>query len=349
MNKILNMSRSSFDTLDSSSETIADEKLFDALYMIYISSTETSSAVNTVDVDFEQNLLDSNIYNDFITYSQRRFSLGSITNSHSLPTSHESEITLSGQNESIYLETQYCPTLIQLEREMESSNSSSVVHKDNIVNPHQFDEISWNYDQVKHNMWNANMAHEDALHSENPETCESPDMKAKLESSIKKDPLSSIFKRMDENIKFSKAENSFVCTDDDRLSLKTETNQVVQNESENRSKAPLRPLSAYNYFFRVERERILFGTEPDDDYSYTVDQQDRILREHWNHDRTAKRRHRKTHGKISFTELSKLVGKRWKTLPLSQKDFYKQTALRDLERFRCEMKSVKEIGSCSEV
>jgi hypothetical protein len=73
---------------------------------------------------------------------------------------------------------------------------------------------------------------------------------------------------------------------------------------------PIRPLSAYNYFFRDERERILHDRKgkqsQDRSLLYTKERQARSLNAHWNQDRTKRRRHRKTHGQVSFTQLSKL-------------------------------------------
>jgi hypothetical protein len=94
--------------------------------------------------------------------------------------------------------------------------------------------------------------------------------------------------------------------------------------------APLRALSAYNFFFRDERDRILHGGPMD----LTPAKQHRLLREHCCQDRTKKRRHRKTHGKIDFTTLSKLISKRWNKLPEEQKAFYRQVASLDWERYQ---------------
>jgi hypothetical protein len=112
---------------------------------------------------------------------------------------------------------------------------------------------------------------------------------------------------------------------------------------------PLRPLSAYNYFFRDERERIIrFGIkyEPANKCSYTPKHQDLLLHNHWNHDRAKKRVHRKSHGKITFTCLSKLVSKRWRSLSVDQKDFYKQIAAKDWKRYQLELQR-REMKSSS--
>jgi hypothetical protein len=94
--------------------------------------------------------------------------------------------------------------------------------------------------------------------------------------------------------------------------------------------APLRALSAYNFFFRDERNRILHGGPME----LTPAKQYRLLQEHCRQDRTKKRRHRKTHGMIDFTTLSKLISKRWKDLPEDQKDFYREVASLDWERYQ---------------
>jgi hypothetical protein len=46
--------------------------------------------------------------------------------------------------------------------------------------------------------------------------------------------------------------------------------------------------------FRDERDRLLYGGEMD----YTKEKAQALLNAHWNRDRTAKRKHRKTHGKV---------------------------------------------------
>jgi HMG (high mobility group) box len=108
---------------------------------------------------------------------------------------------------------------------------------------------------------------------------------------------------------------------------------------------PLRPLSAYNYFFRDERERILQNGEewnvivPSSFYS--KERQVASLQEHWDQDRTKCRRHRKTHGRVSFSKLSKLVSQRWKELPDEGKTYYKEMSAKDWERYRKDVEELK--------
>jgi hypothetical protein len=104
--------------------------------------------------------------------------------------------------------------------------------------------------------------------------------------------------------------------------------------------APLRALSAYNFFFRDERNRILHGGPME----LTPAKQHRLLQEHCCQDRTKKRRHRKTHGMIDFTSLSKLISKRWKDLSEDQKDFYREVASLDWERYQTALSEQRNLN-----
>ena len=113
--------------------------------------------------------------------------------------------------------------------------------------------------------------------------------------------------------------------------------QQKLNAGQNQPLPPLRALSAYNFFFRDERDRVLH----EKDYDWSQSKQEKLLREHWARDRTKKRRHRKTHGKIDFTTLSKLISTRWKALADHHKEFYRQIAARDWKRYQEELSEYK--------
>jgi hypothetical protein len=98
-------------------------------------------------------------------------------------------------------------------------------------------------------------------------------------------------------------------------------------------------LSAYNFFFRDERDRIL---KKHQDVAYTAERQDLLLQSHWQQDRSQKRRHVKTHGKINFATLSKCISMRWKQLPEHAKEFYREISLRDWDRFRHESQDTSD-------
>lgn len=100
---------------------------------------------------------------------------------------------------------------------------------------------------------------------------------------------------------------------------------------------PFRALSAYNFFFRDERDRIINGGDCD----FTDAKKQQLLSGHWFRDRTVKRRHRKTHGKIAFTTLSKVISQGWRDLPEPRKSFYREVAAEDLDRYQRELDQYK--------
>ena len=129
-------------------------------------------------------------------------------------------------------------------------------------------------------------------------------------------------------------------------SLFDATNHSSSSDGEEEKK-PLKTLSAYNFFFRHERERILAEdktNENDEDEHYSFSKKQSLLHDHWYRDRSQKRSHRKSHGKISFATLSRIVAQRWKDLPEHRKTFYQDLAAEDLKRYRHELMQ-RESGS----
>ncbi|KAG7351547.1 HMG high mobility group box-containing protein [Nitzschia inconspicua] len=113
---------------------------------------------------------------------------------------------------------------------------------------------------------------------------------------------------------------------------------------------PKRPLSAYNIFFKEERNRILDslpvnaavnetdGDVLDKDSSKDASPEDTTKPKK----RKRKRRGPTPHGKIGFESLAKLIGKRWQELDDSQMNVYKQKAQNDMQRYKTEMAEYKE-------
>lgn len=112
-------------------------------------------------------------------------------------------------------------------------------------------------------------------------------------------------------------------------------------------------LSAYNFFFSEERERVLKEIpdpdgepeeEPTDGDGKVIDAEDaiknsskRLLELRGTND-TTRRAHRKTHGKIGFKDLAKLIGERWRALDIKKREYYAALADKDLGRYKDQMK-----------
>ena len=122
---------------------------------------------------------------------------------------------------------------------------------------------------------------------------------------------------------------------------------------------PRRPLSAYNLFFSEERERILReiekkegkndgndaddiekgvnGEEPEASKEEVDEEKPKALLRPLIPSQKKRRPHRKTHGKISFQELAKMVGERWKNLPDPERKYYQDLAHEDMKRQKVAM------------
>lgn len=103
----------------------------------------------------------------------------------------------------------------------------------------------------------------------------------------------------------------------------TETVSSMQSATEE-VKQPKRPLSAYNYFFRSERARLL-GIELNLEEVADV------------HNRK-KRRHRKTHGQMGFREMANKVGERWRSLDAEERAPFVKMFENDRARYKAELK-----------
>jgi len=94
---------------------------------------------------------------------------------------------------------------------------------------------------------------------------------------------------------------------------------------------PKRPLSAYNIFFKREREKLLKSMkEPppvNNSNSKTT--------------RTRKNRQAK-HGKISFSDLAKTIGSKWKKLSQEEKNEYEIMAAFNLQKYREDLREFTE-------
>ena len=89
---------------------------------------------------------------------------------------------------------------------------------------------------------------------------------------------------------------------------------------------PKRPLSAYNIFFKEERQRILDNLP-----------ESSTIPDAASEEKPKRKRAHKPHGKIGFENLAKLIGERWHSLNPESADYYRKLAEEDSLRYRSEM------------
>mmetsp|Transcript_14868 Transcript_14868/g.41399 ORF Transcript_14868/g.41399 Transcript_14868/m.41399 type:complete len:332 (+) Transcript_14868:471-1466(+) len=95
---------------------------------------------------------------------------------------------------------------------------------------------------------------------------------------------------------------------------------------------PKRPLSAYNFFFKEEREKIIKVVLAEDPSAVKQDPEDEGFL-----DAETIGRLKKEGGKVSFEEMGKIIGQRWKNIDPDRLQKYSELASEDTERYKTEM------------
>lgn len=126
--------------------------------------------------------------------------------------------------------------------------------------------------------------------------------------------------------------NADVTSDTDKDEESKEKPAVVEQQKKRTRKKwkkpvgkPNRPLSAYNLYFQKERA-IMLG-----DAAEKSDQEP-----------GKKRVHRKTHGKIGFAEMAKIIGGKWKKLPEEEKEEFVKVAVELKEKYAKDLAEWRE-------
>ncbi|KAL7463592.1 hypothetical protein ACHAXS_003946 [Conticribra weissflogii] len=100
---------------------------------------------------------------------------------------------------------------------------------------------------------------------------------------------------------------------------------------------PKRPLSAYNLFFKEERERILKSIPGSDKKKKRRSKCNKDNGKEVNGEEADNKGKKIPHGKIGFENLAKLIGKRWQELEPDRVAKYKALADKDMKRYKEEM------------
>jgi hypothetical protein len=94
---------------------------------------------------------------------------------------------------------------------------------------------------------------------------------------------------------------------------------------------PRKPRPVYNLFFQEERAKLLGISAVE-------------LDERKSKEPETKRKHRKTHGKVSFQDLSKHISNKWQSMPEEEKDVYKAIYRRNMKAYKEEMETYKKLA-----
>lgn len=116
------------------------------------------------------------------------------------------------------------------------------------------------------------------------------------------------------------------------------TSNALDNKRKAVKGGPRRPLTAYNLFFQIGRQRLVNGDSVDDISVKDIDN----MTIHQQARHKLRTTHQRTHGKIGFQELAKTLGKKWKSLNPVCKRRLDELALIEKKRYAAEMEIWKQ-------
>lgn len=118
-------------------------------------------------------------------------------------------------------------------------------------------------------------------------------------------------------------------------SKKGKSPSIIKRPTKKKPKdKPKRPLSAYNFFFKEEREKIIKVVLAEDPGKLQTDKESHDFL-----DEAAIGRLKKEGGKVSFEEMGKIIGQRWKNIDPDRLSTYSEMASVDTERYKTEMQA----------
>lgn len=135
------------------------------------------------------------------------------------------------------------------------------------------------------------------------------------------------------------------------------TNMVPPFQQELNANLLLKPLSPYNYYFRDESDNIVRHLMHSDNSlpppvsDLTQERMQSLLFQHWYTDPVKKRRrHRKTHGRISFETLARVIAERWEHITPAVRMFYQMVARLDKKYYQDQLEVIaqqKDVFTCN--
>ena len=187
----------------------------------------------------------------------------------------------------------------------------------------------------------------DAAHSNNPVMIMTSGALPTMSSSLMmtpSQPTTTSSNHQQQSSIYNRPTKSSVAVAEDSTTSKSETDTMMKRKK----KKPKRPLSAYNFFFKHERERILKSIDEQNEKKISSktskerfkDDDENEVDQKASSSKNSVKKKKEAHGKISFENLAKTIGVRWAKLDEKDMEYYQEFADEDLKRYK------KETSEC---